>query len=571
MPASVVAGDTIRMNISSVHVITLYRNGTSFGSYDDVAGVSTLTTGGVGLGLSGTTSDSGVWAYWEGGDASGGGGGCTAPTVTVDPSNTSVYEPATANFTVTVTGTSPTYQWQRSTVNVSTGSGGTTNSYTTAATTVVSDSGAVFRVIAHNSCGDDTSANATLTVRTAPSSGLPWSDDFESFTTPDSTSWVSCANGDEFSAGLNGWTNTGKCYSGVSVNRVGRFGHAHSGTRSIQVTFSRDEDEARMRRNHINSDSVTIQMWLWFASDYDNAFGEKLFRVNAVDSTGVSGCASGSLFWDLIFYIRSATQTTGQDAMASFTGEANGGSGGAIGGGAFISANFAFPLATWFQLTTIIKLPTGTSSNGVTIIKYNDSTIASLSNINNMRTSSRNGSNGGACTYDASTDTHKIMVINPVGWYSNGGCAGVGCVPHPTPATPATKYVDDVCFGRNLTECPSTIGGGTAATIAIDPSNASKTVGQTANFSVIATGTGPITYQWQKSTTNVSVGSGGTTNSYTTASLLIGDNGNQYRCIATNAYGADTSAYATLTVTAASDCHKSRTIGHRIIRNRCND
>ncbi|MEO7957889.1 MAG: hypothetical protein ABIW76_14475, partial [Fibrobacteria bacterium] len=55
------AGDTIKVTISSAHLITIYLNGTSIGSYDASATISTLTTGSVGIGMSGATTDQGAW------------------------------------------------------------------------------------------------------------------------------------------------------------------------------------------------------------------------------------------------------------------------------------------------------------------------------------------------------------------------------------------------------------------------------------------------------------------------------------------------------------------------------
>nr|WP_294935038.1 choice-of-anchor D domain-containing protein [uncultured Flavobacterium sp.] len=95
----------------------------------------------------------------------------TAVNIGTQPANQSVAEPATAVFTVAATGTGLTYQWQESTDggsnwnNVSTGTGGTTTSYTTSAT-VVGMNGYQYRVIVSGTapCVSVTSSAATLTV-----------------------------------------------------------------------------------------------------------------------------------------------------------------------------------------------------------------------------------------------------------------------------------------------------------------------------------------------------------------------------------------------------------------------
>jgi hypothetical protein len=92
--------------------------------------------------------------------------------IATQPVNATVTAPATATFTVSATNDASatmTYQWQvrqgsGSYANVSTGTGGTTASYTTAAT-VVGMSGYTYRVIVSATGGDPvTSTAATLTV-----------------------------------------------------------------------------------------------------------------------------------------------------------------------------------------------------------------------------------------------------------------------------------------------------------------------------------------------------------------------------------------------------------------------
>jgi len=88
-----------------------------------------------------------------------------------------------------------------------------------------------------------------------------------------------------------------------------------------------------------------------------------------------------------------------------------------------------------------------------------------------------------------------------------------------------------------------------APTITTQPANQNVTVGQTATFSVAATGTGPISYQWQKS--GVSIG-GATSSSYTTPATTAANSGSTYAVLVSNSAGSATSNGATLTVNAAS-------------------
>jgi hypothetical protein len=87
----------------------------------------------------------------------------------------------------------------------------------------------------------------------------------------------------------------------------------------------------------------------------------------------------------------------------------------------------------------------------------------------------------------------------------------------------------------------------TAPQITTQPANQTVNVGQTATFSVAATGTAPLQYQWRK---NGAAITGATGSSYTTPATVSGDNGSSFTVVVGNAAGSVTSSAATLTVTA---------------------
>jgi streptogramin lyase len=99
--------------------------------------------------------------------------------------------------------------------------------------------------------------------------------------------------------------------------------------------------------------------------------------------------------------------------------------------------------------------------------------------------------------------------------------------------------------------------GATSPAITTQPSNQTVTAGQSATFSVVASGTLPLSYQWQRSNdggttwTNVTTGTGGTAASYTTGMTTISDSGAKFRAMATNSAGSVNSNMATLTVNAS--------------------
>src|SRR5258708_3816391 len=81
------------------------------------------------------------------------------------------------------------------------------------------------------------------------------------------------------------------------------------------------------------------------------------------------------------------------------------------------------------------------------------------------------------------------------------------------------------------------------------PTNQNVTTGQTASFTVAATGTAPLSYQWQKNGIAIL---GATSSSYTTPATTSSDNGAQFSVVVRNTAGSMTSAAATLTVNAAA-------------------
>jgi Abnormal spindle-like microcephaly-assoc'd, ASPM-SPD-2-Hydin len=88
-----------------------------------------------------------------------------------------------------------------------------------------------------------------------------------------------------------------------------------------------------------------------------------------------------------------------------------------------------------------------------------------------------------------------------------------------------------------------------APSITAQPIGRTVTAGQTATFSVAASGTATLTYQWNK---NGAAISGATSTSYTTPATSSSDNGAQFSVTVSNTAGTINSSAASLTVSAAS-------------------
>jgi Immunoglobulin domain len=109
-----------------------------------------------------------------------------------------------------------------------------------------------------------------------------------------------------------------------------------------------------------------------------------------------------------------------------------------------------------------------------------------------------------------------------------------------------------------MASCGGGGGGGAAATdpnppasaapaITIQPSDQRVSAGQTATFTATATGTAPLTYQWQKNAASIA---GATAAAYTTPATTAADSGSTFAVVVTDTGGSTTSRNAALTVTS---------------------
>ena len=143
-------------------------------------------------------------------------------------------------------------------------------------------------------------------------------------------------------------------------------------------------------------------------------------------------------------------------------------------------------------------------------------------------------------------------------WKKNGAAIGGAIAASYT--TPATVASDNgASFTVTVTGTSGSVTSNAATltvnappappSITTQPANKTVVVGQTATFSVTATGAGTLTYQWKKGGTAIG---GATSSSYTTPATATGDNGTQFTVTVTNSVGNTTSNAATLTVNAAA-------------------
>lgn len=136
--------------------------------------------------------------------------------------------------------------------------------------------------------------------------------------------------------------------------------------------------------------------------------------------------------------------------------------------------------------------------------------------------------------------THVLLVLTTVlaalsmaGCGGGGGGGGGGDAASPPVASPPAPP-------------PPTA---TAPVLTAMPTAQTAAEGQTATFSVSATGTAPLAYQWRRDGVAIA---GATAASYTTPALAAADNGVAFSVLVSNTAGSVASASAVLTVTPAA-------------------
>jgi hypothetical protein len=429
----------------------------------------------------------------------------TAPLIVTQPENQTVSVGQTATFSVTASGTGPlTYQWYKGGVAIG---GATSTTYTTPAT-VLGDSGSLFTVIVTNTSGTATGGPATLTVNTAPI-----------ITSEPANQTVNAGQTATFSVTASGaGTLTYQWYKGgVAI------GGATSSTYITPATVSGDSGS--------------------------------IFTVTVTNAGGTVTSTPATLTVNTAPAITTppANQTVTAGQTATFSVTASGTApltyqwykGGVAIGGA-TSSTYTTPATVIGDngslFTVIVTNVAGTATGGPATLTVNTAPIITSEpanqtvNAGQTATFSVTASGAGTLTYQ---------------WYKGG--VAIGGATSNTYTTSATVSGDSGSIftvtvtnaGGTVTSTPATLTVNTAPAITTPPANQTVTAGQTATFSVTASGTGPLTYQWYKG--GVAIG-GATSSTYTTPATVIGDSGSLFTVIVTNTAGTATGGPATLTV-----------------------
>ena len=440
-----------------------------------------------------------------------GGGGTAPPTITWHPSNQTVTEGEAATFAVTATGSGVlSYQWKKGGVDATAGTGGTTASYTAPAT-VLADNGAQYACVVTNAGGSVTSKLATLTVNMAPPTITTHPAD-QTVTEGQTVTFSVIATGSGTLAYQ--WYKGGVAIAGAQLSYyttpptmladdgalfacmvTNTAGSVTSDPATLTVNMAPPQITA-----HPSDQNVTEGQTAAFTV---TAAGPGVlsyqWKKDGVDVAAGTGGTTAS-------YTTPATVLADNGAQFTCVVTNAGGS---------VESNPA-------TLTVDMLPPTITAHPS-------DQTVTE----GQTATFSVTATGSGTLTYQWKKDGFDVT----------GGTGGTT----DSYTTPATVLADN---GAQFT-CVVTNAGGSVesnpATLTVDmlpptitahPSDQTVTEGQTATFSVTATGSGTLTYQWKKDGFDVTGGTGGTTDSYTTPATVLADNGAQFTCVVTNAGGS---------------------------------
>ena len=533
-----------------------------------------------------------------GGDTGGGASGTVEkPAITTQPASQSAVAGKTATFMVTATGSATlAYQWKKNGTDIS---GANTNTYTTPATSSA-DNGAIFLVSVSNSAGTVTSSSATLAVTAAPvapvittqpvnqsvvvgqsatfsviatnsaTSSYQWKKNgtdisgatSSTYTTPataigDSdavfTVVVSNAAGPVTSAEASLTVTaeavkpsiTGQPYAKpVTAGQTATFTVEATGTSPLRYQWKKNGTDI--------ADATTSTYTTPATSLADSGTGYSVVVSNDV-GTATSSVASLTVTSVPIISTQPAAKTVTAGETATFSVAAAGSAplsyqwkkGGTDISGATTSS-YTTPATSLADSGTaysvVVTNELGTATSDAVILTVTMAPVITTQPVANTV-------NPGATATFSVTATGTAPFSYQ--WKKNGTD-----IPNATGNSYTTPAASSANNNESFTVVVTNIHGSATSNAAIlsvnepaaittQPTAQTAYTSLTATFSVTATGTAPLIYQWKKNGTDIS---GATASTYTTPATVIGDNNAVFTVVVSNSAGNATSNSATLTV-----------------------
>ena len=234
------------------------------------------------------------------------------------------------------------------------------------------------------------------------------------------------------SAGCDGWTSIRD--AGIALVADGQ---AHSGKRSIRLTFAKDEDYAGTTRV-VSARHLFTRFYDYYDADFDFANGMKIHRLSAYDA------ARQLNDFDIILYSQAADgpnfcgTTDARYLNLAFNG-------GPVDWG-LVGGTLQIQRKRWYCIETEVKLNTPGKSDGEMRIWVDGKLFAEKKGMN--------------ISGSSASPINRVLFG---GWYSNGAA---GKNPCPNPYKPSIRYVDDVAISTSYI--------GTIPAVALGPSKGTR-------------------------------------------------------------------------------------------------
>ena len=456
-----------------------------------------------------------------------------APTISAPPDNQSVVAGKTATFSVQASGSGTlSYQWKKNGTDIPTNA--TSNSYTTPATSIA-DNGAKYSVSVSNSVGTVTSNTATLeVVAKAVAATITTQPADQSVITGQTATFLVKAAGTSLSYQ---WKKNGADIPGATSSSYTTPATtlADNGTKYlVSVSNTEGQVPSSAATLTVSDTAMAPAITTQPAAQSVTAGQTATFLVTATGTslkyqwkkggTDIAGATSRT-------YTTPATSMADSGAVFTVVVSNSVGS---------VTSNSATLTVTAAVVVPVVVAPAISTQPAAQTVIAGQAATFSVTATGTAPLGYQWKKNGTDISgANSSTYTTDVTVIG------DGGAV-------------FTVVVSNSAGNVTSGDATLTVNPVVAPAITTQPTTQTITANQTATFSVTATGTAPLIYQWKKGGTDIS---GATSSTYTTPAMSIAGSGMGYSVVVSNSAGTVTSSSATLTV------NKSSTTGYSEVAN----